>query len=54
MTDIEKLKRDIDTLKESIKLNKMNLHQRTQDELQGILENTAMCMTELKSLERTS
>jgi hypothetical protein len=51
MTDIEKLQRDIDTLKESIKLNRMNLHHRTREELQGILQHTAWCMSELETLE---
>jgi hypothetical protein len=51
MTEIEKLKLAIDTLKESIELNRMNLHQRTQAELQGILQNTALCMAELESLQ---
>jgi hypothetical protein len=51
MTEIEKLQRDIDTLKESIKLNRMNLDQRTQEELRGILQHTALCMTELESLQ---
>jgi hypothetical protein len=49
MTEIEKLQRDIDTLKESIDLNRMNLDQRTQAELRGILQNTAICMAELES-----
>jgi hypothetical protein len=51
MTDIEKLQRDIDGLKESIRLNRMNLHQRTQEELRGILQNTASCMADLESLQ---
>lgn len=51
MTEIEKLERDIDTLKESIRLNRMNLDQRTQEELRGILKHTALCMTELESLQ---
>ena len=51
MTEIEKLKLAIDTLKESIELNRMNLHQRTQAELRGILQNTALCMAELESLQ---
>jgi chromosome segregation ATPase len=50
MTEIEKLERDIDTLKESIQLNRMNLHQRTQQELRGILQHIASCMAELESL----
>jgi hypothetical protein len=51
MHEIEKLQGDIDTLKESIKLNRMNLDQRTQEELRGILQHTALCMTELESLK---
>ena len=39
MNEIEKLRRDIDTLKESVKLNRMNLDQRTQEELRGILQH---------------
>jgi hypothetical protein len=52
MTEIEKLQRDIDTLNDSVKLNKMNLAQRTQEELIGILKHTEWCMTELESLKR--
>jgi hypothetical protein len=51
MTDIEKLERDIATLKESIELNRMHLSQRTQEELRGILRHTEWCMTELAKLE---
>jgi hypothetical protein len=51
VTELEKLQRDIDTLRESIHLNKLNLHERTQQELQGILKNTAWCMSELSALE---
>jgi len=36
MTDLEKLERDIDTLKESIELNRMNLDQRSPEELLGV------------------
>jgi hypothetical protein len=51
MTDIEKLQRDIDGLKESIVLNRLNLHERTQEELQNILQHTAWCMTEIEKLQ---
>jgi hypothetical protein len=51
VTEMEKLQRDMKTLRESIELNKLNLHQRTQEEIQGIIENTARCMRELESLE---
>jgi hypothetical protein len=51
MTEVEELKLAIDTLKEAIELNRMNLHQRTQAELRGILENTADCKVELERLE---
>ena len=33
MTESEKLQRDMDTLRESIKLDKVNLHQRTPQEI---------------------
>jgi hypothetical protein len=52
MTELEKLQRDIDTLRESIRLNRMNLHERTPDELRGILQNTALCMGELETLQK--
>ena len=51
MTDIEKLRRDIDTLKESIALNRMNLAQRTQTEIQEILQHTGWCIAELERLK---
>lgn len=50
MIDVKKLKRDIDTLVESIELNRMNLAERSHEELLGILEHTALCMTELEQL----
>jgi hypothetical protein len=52
MTDIEKLQRDIDRLKESIALNRTNLHQRTSAELQDILKHTGWCMAELEELAK--
>ena len=50
MTDLERLRRDINTLKESIELSRTNLHQRTEEELRGILENIRWCLQELQKL----
>ena len=52
MTDLEKLQRDIDTLKESIELNRVNLHQRSREELLQILQHTGWCISELEELKR--
>jgi hypothetical protein len=41
MTEAEKLERDIKTLIEAIELNKMNLKERTSEEIRGIIKNTA-------------
>jgi hypothetical protein len=51
MTDIERLKLNIETLKESIILNRMNLAERTREELQGIVQHTAWCREELEKLQ---
>jgi hypothetical protein len=52
MTELEKLKHDMDTLRESIKLSSMTLHQRSPSELRGVLEHTAWCLTELEELQK--
>jgi hypothetical protein len=51
MTEAEQLQPDIRTLKESIKLNRINMHQRSREEVLGILENTTWCLTELSRLQ---
>jgi hypothetical protein len=51
MTEAEQLQRDIHTLKQSIKLNRMNMHQWSREEVLGILENTTWCLTELSRLQ---
>lgn len=57
MTSQEKLKRDIDTLRDSIKLDWQDLasKQLTQDERKGLKEHIEWCSSELNSLyERLS
>jgi hypothetical protein len=38
--------------KESIALNRLTLHQRTRDELQGILKNTVWCHAGIRLIAR--
>lgn len=52
MTSQEKLQRDIDTLRESIKLNWQDIatKQLSPNEKQGIKHHIQWCMDELKNL----
>ena len=52
MTDLEQLIRDLDTLRQSIKLNSADLHQLPPAQLRIVLEHSAWCMTELESFMR--
>lgn len=51
MTELEKLKRDMDALQESIKLSSGTLHQRSPNELKGVLEHATSCLMELQDLQ---
>jgi hypothetical protein len=51
MNELEKLKRDMDTLRESLKLSSNTLHQRSPNELKGVLEHANWCLTELQDLQ---
>ena len=51
MTELDNLLRDLATLNGSIGLNRMNLHRRSPEEIQLILDNTAWCVTELENLK---
>ena len=50
MTEIEKLKRDIETLTESLKIDEQELRQATKEERDGILRHGEWCATELDIL----
>jgi hypothetical protein len=52
MTELEKLRRDMDALRESIKAQSVSLHQRSPSELNGLLEHAAWCLTELEELQK--
>jgi hypothetical protein len=54
MTEAEKPERDIKTLIEAIELNKMNLKERTSEEIRGIIKNTAWCISELEKLREAA
>jgi hypothetical protein len=54
MTEAEKLERDIKTLIEAIELNKMNLKERTSEEIRSIIKNTAWCISELEKLREAA
>lgn len=49
--DREKLQRDIDTLKESIALAKMNLHELDAAEVRAVLGHITILMRELEPLQ---
>jgi hypothetical protein len=49
MTNLEQLIRDLDTLRQSIKLNSADLHQLPPAQLKTVLEHAAWCMTEFES-----
>jgi hypothetical protein len=51
MTELGNLLRDLATLNGAIAPNRMHLHQRSSEEIQLILDNTAWCMTELENLK---
>ena len=51
MTGPAQLQRDLQTLAESIRLNRINMHQWTREEVLGVLENTTWCLTELSRLQ---
>ena len=51
MTELEKLKRDMDALQESIILSSGTLHQRSPNELKAVLEHTTACLMELQDLQ---
>jgi hypothetical protein len=51
MTDLEKLIRDLDTLRESIKLHSVNIHHLPPAQLKAVLERVAWCRTEIESLQ---
>jgi hypothetical protein len=55
MDRVERIKRDIDTLRESIKIDNdeiRSLH-LTGERLQGALQHIGWCMTELDQLKKT-
>jgi hypothetical protein len=51
MTEREQLERDIDTLRESIKLYGANIVRETPTEIQGTLKAIGWCQKELAQLE---
>src|SRR5687768_7286573 len=51
MTDLENLIRDLDALRESIKLHSVNLHHLPPAQLKTVLEHVTSCRTEIESLQ---
>ena len=51
MTEREKFERDIATLRESIRLYKMSLHEQRPKEVRGTLQAIGWCIKELADLQ---